>query len=123
MGPASASGQRGNVILHIEVAPDPVFRRNGDDLEVDVDVPMTTAMLGGQVTVPTLDGPVTVPIRAGTQAGKRLRLANLGMPKGRHGERGHLYARVRIQVPQHLNASETELVQQLHTLLQARGAI
>ncbi len=123
MGPANASGQRGNIILHIEVAPDPVFTRHGDDLEVDIDVPMTTALLGGQVTVPTLDGPVTVPIRAGTQAGKRLRLANMGMPKGRHGERGHLYARVRIQVPQHLNTSETELVKQLHASLKARGAI
>jgi DnaJ-class molecular chaperone len=84
----------------VRVARDPTFEREGKDLRVGVQVPLRTALLGGEVDVPTLKGGrVKLNIRPETQNGTRLRLRGLGMPDTRGGQPGDLYAEVRVRLP------------------------
>ena len=107
-------GAAGDLYLVVEVTPDKQFDRDGDDLYVDVDVDMFTALLGGDVLVPTLNRPVKMKIPAGTQSGQRLRVAGKGMPRLRKKKAfGNLYARVRISVPKKLTPEQENLVRQL----------
>jgi DnaJ-class molecular chaperone len=115
-GLTGRGGQRGDLYLVVRMRPHPTFERKGDDLYVDVDVPYTTAALGGEVRVPTLKGGVTMKVPAGTQSGQVFRLAGQGMPRLKSSGYGDLYARVRITVPRTLTARERELLQQLAQL-------
>ena len=84
----------------VQVAPHPGFEREGKNLRTVVTVPLRTAMLGGEVEVPTLKGTrVKLNVPAGTQNGTRLRLRGLGMPDPKAGARGDLYAEVRVSLP------------------------
>jgi DnaJ-class molecular chaperone len=84
----------------IHVAKDALFEREGKDLRVPVGVPLSTALLGGEVDVPTLKGGrVKLNVPAETQNGTRLRLRGLGMPDPKGGKPGDLYAEVRVRLP------------------------
>lgn len=116
--PGMYGGPPGNLYLLVEVADDPQFTRDGHDLGVDVQVDALTAMLGGEVEVPTLTGKLRMKVRPGTQAGKRLRLSGKGMPKLRGAdEYGDLLARVVINVPAQLSPEQRELAQALRDSL------
>ena len=78
VGPASAADRNGDVYLVIKVVPHPRFERVGDDLVETVKVPLYTAILGGEVVVPTIDGQVALTIPAGTQTGKSVPPARQG---------------------------------------------
>ncbi len=116
-GLPGSNGQRGDLYLRIKIKPDGRFERKGNDLYVDVDVDYLTAILGGEVSVPTPNGSVTMKVPPGTQSGTRFRLAGKGIPLGQ-GKRGDLYARVRIVVPRSLTPRERELLEQLRQLRQ-----
>ncbi|MCB8982292.1 MAG: J domain-containing protein [Ardenticatenaceae bacterium] len=112
----------GDLYLTVQVLPHDTFRRAGNNLEVTVDVDVVTAVLGGQATVPTFDGPVKLKIPAGTQGSQVFRLAGKGMPHLRQPEQhGDLLAQVRITTPTQLTADERALYQQLAELAQARA--
>lgn len=116
--PGIGGGRAGDLYLVVHVAEDPQFKRQGDDLHVDVKVDVFTAMLGGEAEVPTMTRPVRVKIRAGAQSGQKLRLAGKGMPKLRHENAfGDLYARVMVTVPHPLNAAQIELAEALRESL------
>lgn len=116
--PGAGGGRSGDLYLIVEVAPDAQFERKGDDLYVDVKVDMFTALLGGEVEVPTMERPVKLRIPPGTQSGRKFRLPGKGMPVLRQkDQRGHLYARVLITVPEHLNAEQKALVERLRDSL------
>ena len=116
--PGMYGGPPGNLYLIIEVADDPQFTRKGHDLGVDVEVDALTAMLGGEVEVPTLAGKLRMKIHPGMQAGARLRLAGKGMPKLRgDDDYGDLLARVVINVPAQLSHKQRELAQALRDSL------
>jgi DnaJ-class molecular chaperone len=84
----------------VKVAADPTFERDGKDLRVAVPVPLKTALLGGEVDVPTLKGSrVQLNVPPQTQNGTRLRLRGLGMPDAKGGQPGDLYAEVRVRLP------------------------
>ena len=91
-------GVPGDLYLEIEVRPDANLRREGTDVELDVPVTMTEAALGAKVEVPTVEGPVTVTIPAGTSSGARLRLRGRGI-KRQDGSRGDQFCRVEIVAP------------------------
>jgi curved DNA-binding protein len=110
-------GPNGDLYLVVEVADDPQFRREGYDLNVDINVDMFTAMLGGEVQVPTLARPLNLKIPAGTQSGRKFRLAGKGMPNLKTGGAGDLYARVNITVPEKLTDHQRRLVEQLRDSL------
>ncbi|MBJ7603652.1 MAG: J domain-containing protein [Candidatus Dormibacteraeota bacterium] len=83
----------------VKVLLDPKFSRSGKDVSVEVEVPLRTAMLGGEVIVPTLKGRVGLKVPGETQNGKRLRIRGQGLPDARGGQPGDLYATVSVRLP------------------------
>ncbi len=112
--PAAPGGQKGDLYLVIDVAPDGRFERKGDDLYTEITIDLYTAVLGGQASVPTPAGDVMLSIPAGTQPGQTFRLAGRGMPKLRtKQEHGDLYAKVKVQIPSKLSAEQKALFEKL----------
>ncbi len=112
--PGLNGGPRGDLHLVVSLKPDPVFERKGDDLMEDVQVPLTTAMLGGEAPVDLPDGKrVLLTIPPETQNGQTFLLRGKGMPLLRGGGQGNLLARVRVVLPTRLTPRERELFQQL----------
>ncbi len=115
--PGYAGGQPGDLDVIVKVTEHPTFKREGDDLYLDLKVPLYTAVLGGTMQVPTLGGTVSLNIKPGTQSGQTIRLRGKGMPKLRQpGEYGDLFARVLIQVPTDLSSEERTLFERLRAL-------
>ncbi len=116
--PGSYGGPAGNLYLIVRVGDDALFERKDDDLIVDIKVEAFTAMLGGEVEVPTLTRPVRMKIRPGTQTSQKLRLTGKGMPKLRRDNAyGDLYARVIITVPENLSPVQRDLAEKLRDSL------
>ncbi len=116
-GQMTGGGQSGDLYLKIEVMPHPTFTRDGDDLKVNVPIDLYTALLGGNISVPTLERPVELTVPPETANGKVFRLRGLGMPKLRSPqERGNLYATVQVQLPKNLQPQERELFEKLRSL-------
>jgi len=112
--PGAAGGSAGDLYLVVEVAPHPRFVREGDDLRADVHVDFYTAVLGGEVRVPTIDGAVTLKVPPRTQADKTFRLKGKGMPRlGRPGERGDMWARLKLVLPEPISDAEIEGLRKL----------
>ena len=109
--PGPAGGQAGDLFVHVRVRPHAFFGRKGSDLTLDLPVTYSEAALGADVNVPTLNGPVTMKVPAGTPNGKTFRLKGKGAPK-RSG-RGDLLVTARIEVPRKLSKPEKELLRQL----------
>lgn len=91
-------GPDGDLYVVVKVDPDARFRRDGDDVLIDVTVPLRAALLGGQVDLPLPDGSARLTIPPTTQGGRVFRLRGKGFVR-KNGERGDLLATVRIQVP------------------------
>lgn len=112
--PGANSAAHGDLYLRIQVAPHPIFERQGDDLQCELPVSLYTALLGGEVQVPTLKGKVIMKIPPETQPGKKFRLAGQGMPKlNQENSSGDLYAQVRVVLPENLTDQERELIRNL----------
>jgi curved DNA-binding protein len=111
-GAGVGGGPSGDLFLRVRLRPHPRFRIDGRDLEVDLPVAPWEAALGAKVPVPTLDGDATVKVPGGSSSGRRLRLAGQGMP-GPGGERGDLYAIVKIVVQKKLKRDEKKAYQHL----------
>ena len=112
--PGIGGGPRGDLFLVISVKPDPLFERKGDELYVDVEVELVTAMLGGEVAVPTPDGrKLLLTIPPETQNNRLFRLAGKGMPRLRGEGSGNLFARVKVLLPTQLTAEERALFEKL----------
>lgn len=116
--PGAGSGPAGDLFLNIEVLPDLRFERTGDDLTVEVPVDLYTALLGGEVAVPTPKGTsLMLKIPPETQNGKSFRLAHKGMPKlNETNAFGNLYARIKVVLPDKLSKQEQELFEELAAL-------
>lgn len=113
----AADGPAGDLFLVIEVQPHPVFERDGDDLRCEVPIDLFTAVLGGEVTVPTLTGRGMLRIPEGTQPGQVFRLRGQGMPNLRNpNQRGNLLVKVRVQLPEKLTDEQRQLFHQLASL-------
>ncbi|MCE5323573.1 DnaJ domain-containing protein [bacterium] len=111
-GPAG----EGDLFIKIKIRPHQTFERSDDDLRIEVPVDYVTAALGGEITVPTLSGRVTMKIPPGTSGGKTFRLPGQGMPKMKDGGRGNQYVKVRVHIPEHIPAKERELLEEIHKL-------
>ncbi|MFN2137749.1 MAG: DnaJ C-terminal domain-containing protein [Candidatus Promineifilaceae bacterium] len=116
-GAGSGGAEAGDLYLKINVLPDTVFQREGDDLKVTLPVDLFTLLLGGSVPVSALDRTVKLTIPKGTNSGKSFRLNGLGMPKIKNpSQRGDLYATVEAQIPQNLSKEEEELLEKWREL-------
>lgn len=106
-------GPPGDLYIFLSVKPHPLFRRDGAHILCRVPVPMTTAALGGQIEVPTLDGArARVNIPEGTQSGRQFRLAGKGMPVLRSRNRGDMLIQVSVETPVKLSKRQKELLQE-----------
>ncbi|MFC2044151.1 DnaJ C-terminal domain-containing protein [Chloroflexota bacterium] len=114
--PGYGNSNNGNLYLVISVQPHQLFERNSDDLYVDVVVPLTVAVLGGEVKAPTLKGKLALKIPPETQNGTTFRLAGQGMPHLGNSSHGDLLARVKVILPNKLSTEEKELFEQLRRL-------
>ncbi len=111
-GPGAQGGAPGDLYLHIQLEPHPLFRASGHDHDLEVPLAPWEAALGAQVDVPTLDGMVTMKVPAGTRGGQKLRLAGKGLPKPGGGA-GDLYAVLNVTVAPDLTEREKALYEQL----------
>ncbi len=108
--------------LVISVRPHPTFQRKGRDLYRDIDVSVEDAILGAEVTVPTLSGRVALTIPPETQNGQRFRMTRQGMPGlNQPGVRGDLYTTVKVVLPTGLTTEEKDLIWRLRESRAARG--
>jgi DnaJ-class molecular chaperone len=97
----------------IEVEPDARFRRDGADVFVDQEIPLTLAILGGTISVPTIDGELKLRVRPGTQSGTMVRLRGRGS-KHLHGlGRGDQYVRLLVRIPARLTRRQREILEEL----------
>ncbi|HVB75574.1 MAG TPA: J domain-containing protein [Ktedonobacteraceae bacterium] len=112
--PGMGGGPRGDLYLVISVKPDSLYERKGDDLYLDCEVELVTAMLGGEAHVALPDGrKLVLTIPQETQNGRVFRLAGKGMPRLRDEGNGNLFARVKVVLPMQLTEKERELFEQL----------
>lgn len=113
--PGEGGAPNGDLYLNVTVLPSGVFERQDDDLHVEVTLPLTTAVLGGEVQVPTVKGRVALRIPGETQNGQTFRLAGQGMPRNGGGY-GDLFARMKVALPSKLSSREKELFEELAKL-------
>jgi molecular chaperone DnaJ len=106
-------GPSGDLYIFLSIKPHPFLQRDGADLFCRVPVSMVTASLGGDLTVPVLDGQeVAVKVPEGTQTGKQIRIRGRGMPVLRAREQGDLYIQIVVETPQKLSPRQKELLRE-----------
>jgi len=94
----------------IDVRPDKIFQREGDDVFINQEISLITAILGGVIEVPTIDGPVKLRIRPGTQPGTMVRLRGRGIKHLHSYGRGDQYIRLLVKIPEKLTPKQKELI-------------
>ncbi|MFI0444694.1 molecular chaperone DnaJ [Actinomadura sp. 6N118] len=109
-------GPPGDLFLEIVEKPHQIFEREGDDLHCTVEIPMTAAALGTNVTIETLDGPEEVDIKPGTQSGQVITLYGRGVRHLNESGRGDLMIHVNVETPGKLDEEQEELLRRLATL-------
>src|SRR5688572_28544733 len=114
-------GPPGDLFVEVEVREHPIFERDGEHLFCELPVSFATAVLGGTLAVPTLEGDVTIKIPPETQSGRVFRLRDKGVKPVRGGVRGDLFCRVVIETPVNLTADQRELVRKLDETLKQDG--
>lgn len=97
--PVSSKGSPGDLLIRVNVGSSKVFRRQGVNIYHDARIPMHTAILGGKVRVPTLDGEVDIRVPPGTQQGEECVLKRRGVPSVMGGDKGDLFVTFLIQLP------------------------
>ncbi len=114
VGPSG--GPPGDLYLEIHERQHPKFEREGDDLHVQLTIPMTTAVLGATVPLETLDSTEELTIKAGTQPGATVTLNARGVPHLRRTGRGDMYVHVNVEIPARIDAEQEKLVRELAAL-------
>ncbi len=110
-------GPTGDLYIFIDVADHPIFERDGANLFCSVPVSMTSAALGGEIEVPTIDGGRSrVKIPAGSQSGRQMRLKGKGMPPIRGAGRGDMYIELSVETPVNLSSRQKELLREFESL-------
>ncbi len=109
-------GPAGDLYVEILERPDELLVRDGNTLHASISIPFTSAALGGEVTIPTLDGDQKVSIKAGTQSGSTVTLKNLGVTHLRGGGRGDLIVHIDVTTPHKMKKDEEELLKKLAQL-------
>jgi len=111
-GEAVPNGATGDLYIKVHVRPDPVFRKEGSDLIMDLHIKLTTAVLGAEYTVKTLDGDLQVKIPEGVSIGEILRVKGKGVPIEKN-RRGDLLIRLKIDLPSKLSREGKKIFEQL----------
>lgn len=110
-------GPSGDLYVQVNVKNHPIFTRDGNDLHCEVPITFTTAALGGEIEIPTLDGRVKIKIPVETQSGKLFRLRGKGVKSVRGGGKGDLLCQIMVETPVNLTAKQKELLKQFESEL------
>ena len=111
--PGAGGAAAGDLYLRVRHAAHPDFHTEGADLYYDLDLAPWEAVLGADLTVPTLDGPIKLRIPPGSENSQQLRVRGRGLPKGKAGERGDFHATLNIHLPTQLSDEERALWEKL----------
>ncbi|KAG9011025.1 hypothetical protein FRB93_003475 [Tulasnella sp. JGI-2019a] len=120
--PISGKGTPGDLLVRVGVTPSKVFRRQGTNIFHDAKVPFHSALLGGRVRVPTLDGEVDVRIPGGTQQGEECVLKGRGIPPVFGGEKGDLFVTFNVTLPRSLTKKQRQILQQYADDIEGRSS-
>ncbi|MDL2223548.1 DnaJ domain-containing protein [Bacteroidales bacterium OttesenSCG-928-M11] len=116
-GSGMNGGPNGDLYITFIVHPDPVFKRNGNDLYIRETIDLYTAVLGGEVTIETLDGKVKMTVKPGTQPESKARLKGKGFPVyKKEGHFGDLFVTYNVVIPTHLSERQEELFRELQQI-------
>ena len=122
--PGNVQGQNGDLYVFIHVANDAKFSRSGADVLYIASIPITTAILGGEIKVPLLEGDVKVKVTNGTATGDRVTLGGYGMKRlnSRRGAKGDFVVEFKVQIPKYLSANQRTIVEMLAEDMGDKGA-
>ncbi|KAL6717159.1 mdj1 protein precursor [Lecanora helva] len=120
----NAASQKGDLYVFIRVAADSKFNRSGADVLYTAAIPLTTAVLGGEIKVPTLDGEVKIRVATGTGTGDKITLSGMGMPKlgGRRNASGDLRVEFKVSMPKYLTSNQRTILEVLADELDDKSA-
>lgn len=112
--PGINGGPSGDLYITFNILEDKLFKRNGDDLTTEVEIDLYTALLGGDVMVPTLTGNVNLKVKPETQPDTKVRLKGKGFPVyKKEGSFGDLFVTYKVQLPKNLTEKQKEIIEQL----------
>ncbi|MEK7589954.1 MAG: molecular chaperone DnaJ [Patescibacteria group bacterium] len=111
-GEAVAGGMAGDLYIKLHISPDPIFKKDGNNLAMTLNVKLTDALLGNIYTIHTLDGNIDIKIPAGVSFGEILRVSGKGVPTGR-GRRGDLFVKINITLPRKLSKNAKKLIDEM----------
>jgi molecular chaperone DnaJ len=117
--PGVNGGPPGDLYVQVHIKPHPVFTRDHDDLHCEMPISITAAALGGEITIPTLDGTAKIRVPAETQTGKTFRLKAKGIKGVRSREPGDLFCHVVVETPVSLTERQRQLLREFETTVQA----
>ena len=119
--PGINGGPSGDLFVEIHIKEHKIFQRENDDLHCELTIPFTTAALGGEIQVPTLNGKAEITIPEGTQSGKTFRLRAKGIKGVRSGYPGDLYCHVVVETPVKLSDAQKDILRQFEASLSEGG--
>ncbi|MBU1091437.1 molecular chaperone DnaJ [Patescibacteria group bacterium] len=111
-GEAVAKGISGDLYIKVHVKPHSVFKREGFNITMDLSIPLSEALLGGERKIKTLEGEIKMKIPAGINYGEILRTRNKGVPQP-NGERGDLLIKILVKIPKNLSPKSRKLIEEL----------
>lgn len=114
-------GPSGDLLLNVSVKSHEIFKRDGFDIHCDIPVTYMEAVLGAEITVPTIDGDVKYTISEGTQTGTVFRLKGKGVKKLQRTERGNQYVTIYVEVPKNLTKKQKDLLREFEASLSEKN--
>lgn len=114
-------GPSGDLLINVSVKSHEIFKRDGFDIHCDIPVTYMEAVLGAEITVPTIDGDVKYSISEGTQTGTVFRLKGKGVKKLRRTERGDQYVTIYVEVPKNLTKKQKDLLKEFEASLSEKN--
>jgi DnaJ-class molecular chaperone len=111
--PGENGGSPGDLYIVVHVKDHDIFKREGDDIYIEYDIPYTTAVLGGKLQVPGIENPITVTVPPRTKDSTILRLKNKGFYKINSDQRGNQLVKINIKIPVKLNKKQKELLEEI----------
>jgi molecular chaperone DnaJ len=114
---SSQGGPTGNLYVKVRIKQHPIFTRQNKTISLQIGINVAQAMLGDEVQIDTLDGPVAFKLPSGTQSGQQFRLRGKGVPDMRGGDRGDQIVTVHVEIPKSLTSEQREIAEQLASTL------
>lgn len=115
-GAGQGGGPAGDLQIEITVKNHPIFKRKGDDINVEIPVTFGEAALGAKIEVPTIDGISAMTLPPGTQGGQKFKLSGKGLPSSKTGRRGDQFVTIKIAVPKNINEKAKSVIQEIEGL-------